>query len=136
MNVRKELMTMMLKILPTMILLLCSYAVAAPISRSKSNPKLLSFRNNDQVKLVGYDYYDLLNTEHVPDFLDWRKDGDKNRPLYETFFDMCAENGINFTRCFVWCGWSNDLFCWKRISTPDDPIKQGRRYARVDLSQF
>ena len=113
-----------------------SAAKKAPISRSKSNPKLLSFRGNDNFKLVGYDYYDLLNTDAVSEGLDWRTEADKKRPAYESFFDTLAKNDVNFTRCFVWGGWSNDLFCWKRVSTPDDPIKDGVRYARVDLSKF
>ncbi len=108
----------------------------AHIARSKSNPKLLSFRGNDNFKLAGYDYYDLLNTDHIAESLDWRTEADKKRPTYESFFDVLARNRVNFTRCFVWAGWGNDLFCWKRVSTPDDPIKQGQRYALVDLSQF
>ncbi len=111
-------------------------AAEAPIARSKSNPKLFSFRGNDRFKLVGYDFYDLLNTDKIPKDLDWSTEADKTRPAYESFFDMLARNRVNFTRCFVWDGWGNDLFCWKRVSTPDDPIKNGLRYARVDLSQF
>jgi hypothetical protein len=111
-------------------------ADAPRITRSTSNPKLLSFRGNDRFKLVGYDYYDLLNTDRVPPDLDWRREAEKARPAYEPFFDMLARNRVNFTRCFVWDGWADDLFCWKRVSTPDDPVKAGRRYARVDLSQF
>lgn len=119
-------------------LLLCAepLAAAAPVARSRSNPKLLSFRGNDHLKLVGYDYYDLLNTNHIPDDLDCRSEADRQRPLYESFLDMLVRHRVNFTRCFVWCGWANDLFCWKRVKTPDDPVKQGRRYARVDLAQF
>lgn len=107
-----------------------------PIGRSKSNPKLFSFRGNDHFKLVGYDYYDILNTDKIIESLDWRSEADKKRPAYESFFDMLARNRVNFTRCFVWAGWANDLFCWKRVSTPNDPVKQGLRYALVDLSQF
>jgi hypothetical protein len=113
-----------------------SFAAQPPVARSKSNPKLLSFRGNDHLKLLGYDYYDLLNTDKVHESLGWRTEADRNRPAYEPFFDMLARNRVNFTRCFVWDGWGNDLFCWKRVSTPDDPIKQGQRYALVDLSQF
>jgi hypothetical protein len=113
-----------------------SSAAGPPIARSKSNAKLLSFRGNGSFKLVGYDYYDLLNTDHISGDLDWRSEAEKKRPLYESFFDMLARNRVNFTRCFVWDGWGNDLFCWKRVSTPNDPIKQGLRYALVDLSQF
>lgn len=108
----------------------------APISRSKSNPMLFSFRGNDYFKLSGYDWYDLLNCRTIDENLDWRSDADKKRPLYESFFDMLAKNNVNFTRCFVWNGWGNDMFCWKRISTPDDPVKDGVQYARVDLSKF
>jgi hypothetical protein len=108
----------------------------APISRSKTNPSLLSFRGNDQFKLAGYDYYDLLNTERVIKSLDWRSDVDQTRPAYESFFDKLAKNHVNFTRCFVWDGWANDLFCWKRMDSADDPIKDNQRYALVDLSQF
>jgi hypothetical protein len=111
-------------------------AAGAPVARSRSNPKLLSFRGNDRVKLVGYDYYDLLNTDRIGENLDWRTQAERNRPLYESFFDTLSRNRVNFTRCFVWNGWANDLFCWKRVSTPDDPVKGGQRYARVDLSQF
>ena len=124
------------------ILVCCSIpaisASRSPICRSKENPRLLSFRGNHQFKLVGYDYYDLLNTNEVSEGLEWRTEADKskNRPSYEPFFDMLARNHVNFTRCFVWGGWGNDLFCWKRVSGPDDLIKNGVRYARVDLSQF
>src|SRR5438874_13349866 len=111
-------------------------AVGPPVARSKSNPRLLSFRGNEHLKLVGYDYYDLLNTDRVPASLDWRAEADRAHPLYESFFDMLARNRANFTRCFVWCGWANDLFCWKRVSTDSDLVKNGRRYALVDLSQF
>ncbi len=111
-------------------------AESTPITRSKSDLKLLSFRGNSRFKLVGYDYYDLLNTEHVGKDLDWRNGADRKRPLYESFFDMLDHNRVNLTRCFVWDGWANDLFCWKRISTADDPVKSGQRYARVDLAQF
>ena len=125
-----------------MILVCCSIpaisATKSPITRSKENPRLLSFRGNNQFKLIGYDYYDLLNTDAVSEGLEWRTENDKskNRPSYEPFFDMLSRNNVNFTRCFVWGGWGNDLFCWKRVSTEDDPIKSGVRYARVDLSQF
>lgn len=101
-----------------------------------SNPLLLSFRGNDHFKLVGYDNYDLLNSRQIDENLDWRSSADMKRPLYESFLDLLAKNHVNFTRCFVWDGWGNDLFCWKRVSTPDDPIKSGQRYARVDLSKF
>jgi len=111
-------------------------AAQAPIARSKSNPKLLSFRGNDHFKLVGYDYYDLLNTDRFPADLDLRPADDRKRPAYESFLDVLARNRVNFTRCFVWDGWANDLFCWKRVSTADDPVKNGLRYARVDLSRF
>lgn len=113
-----------------------AFGADAPIARSKSNPQLLAFRGNNSFKLVGYDYYDLLNSDKIDGNLDWRADAEKKRPPYEPFFDMLARNHVNFTRCFVWGGWGNDLFCWKRVSTPDDPIKQGQRYALVDLSQF
>src|SRR5512133_2264553 len=109
-------------VLPIMMMALSLQADGAsaakpPIIRSKSNPKLLSFRGNDHFKLAGYDYYDLLNTDNVVESLDWRTEADKKRPAYESFFDMLARNRVNFTRCFVWDGWANDLFCWKRVST-------------------
>jgi len=107
-------------------------AANAPVSRSKSNPKLLSFRGNDNLKLVGYDYYDLLNTDKIIASLDWRTEADKKRPAYESFFDMLVRNKVNFTRCFVWDGGANDLFCWKRVSTPNDPVKSGQRYALTE----
>ena len=98
---------------------------------------LLSFRGNDSFKLIGYDYYDLLNTNKVLGGLNWlSNEADKSRPSYESFFDMLKKNGVNFTRCFVWDGWANDLFCWKRMDSANDPIKQGEKYALVDLSQF
>ncbi|MHB1458817.1 MAG: hypothetical protein ACYC0V_18050, partial [Armatimonadota bacterium] len=111
-------------------------SVKKPISGSKSNPLLLSYKGNHHFKLVGYDWYDLLNNRQIDENMDWRSNADKKRPLYESFIDMLAENNANFTRCFVWDGWGNDLFCWKRVSTPEDPIKDGQRYARVDLSKF
>ncbi|MDO8587485.1 MAG: hypothetical protein Q7T82_10650 [Armatimonadota bacterium] len=108
-----------------------------PICRSKSDPMLLSFQGNDSFKLIGYDFYDLLNTNKVPKGLDWiTNEADRKKPSYEPFFDMLKKNGVNFTRCFVWDGWANDLFCWKRMDSANDPVKQGERYALVDLSQF
>src|SRR6185436_4793465 len=137
---RSPLKFMLSPLLPIVMITLSlqSVGLAAdkPISRSQSNAKLFSFRGNDHFKLVGYDYYDILNTNKIiPDY-DWRTEEQKKLPAYEPFFDMLAKNKVNFTRCFVWAGWANDLFCWKRVSTPDDPIKQGQRYALVDLSQF
>ena len=136
-------MVKVMSALVSMVIMICLCvpaisAAKSPICRSKENPGLLSFRGNDQFKLIGYDYYDLLNTDQVSEGLEWRTEEDKskNRPSYEPFFDMLAKNNVNFTRCFVWGGWGNDLFCWKRVSTEDDPIKSGVRYARVDLSQF
>lgn len=132
--------TLFIVALAAMLALAADAALGAakkPICRSKSNPRVFSFQGNDNFKLIGYDYYDLLNTDKVPKGLDWRlKESDAKRPSYESFFDRLSSNGVNFTRCFVWGGWAADLFCWKRIETANDPIKDGERYARVDLSRF
>lgn len=92
-------------------------AYGAPIKVSDTDRRYFSWRGDERVQLIGYDYPALLTSDRVDAEL--TKGTSSRKPDYQQFIDSLVANGVNFTRCSVTTAPPEGRYPWVRADGPE-----------------